>query len=134
METGGYKASGISLTKEDLYAQFHTKLGLAEGQIWNEYSMTELSSQFYTRGINNAHIGPPWLRFQIIHPETLKEVNEGEMGYLVLYDLANIDSVCAIQTQDFAIREGRGFLLIGRDPGALPRGCSRMLNNTPTGD
>jgi len=128
METGGYKGTNKSLTKEQLYALFFQYLGLAEEDIWNEYSMTELSSQFYTRGIGTPHQGPYWTRIKVINPETLQSVQPGEMGYLVIYDLANYDSCLAIMTQDLAIyHDQRSFTLIGRDPSALPRGCSRSL-------
>jgi len=128
METGGYKGTQKSLTKEELYKLFTLYLGIQQNDIWNEYSMTELSSQFYTRGIQAPHRGPAWTRIKVIDPETLLPVNVGEMGYLVIYDLANYDSCLAIMTQDLAIyHDARSFTLIGRDPSALPRGCSRSL-------
>ena len=126
LETGGYKGSEKSLTKEELYQKFQIYLGIKSDQIWNEYSMTELSSQFYTNGIGNPHIGPPWAPIKVINPETNLPVETGELGYLVIYDLANVDSVVGIRTQDFAIYHNpNSFTLIGRDPSALPRGCSR---------
>lgn len=128
LETGGYKGTSRSLTKEKLYQKFHTHLGIPADQIWNEYSMTELSSQFYTRGLGNPHTAPPWTSIKVIHPETNLPVKPGEIGYLIIYDLANIDSVMAIRTQDLAIfHDSQSFTLIGRDPSALPRGCSRSL-------
>jgi len=128
METGGYKGTNKSLTKEELYHQFSKYLGLEEKDIWNEYSMTELSSQFYTKGIGAPHKGPAWTRIKVISPETMQPVKSGEMGYLVIYDLANYDSCLAIMTQDLAIyHDERSFTLIGRDSSALPRGCSRSL-------
>jgi hypothetical protein len=39
-------------------------------------------------------------------------------------DLANVDSVLALQTLDRAERAARGFRLIGRLPRTEPRGCS----------
>ncbi len=128
METGGYKGTDKSFTKEELYRLFTQYLGLNENDTWNEYSMTELSSQFYTRGIGAPHKGPAWTLVKVIDPETLQPVEPGEMGYLVIYDLANYDSCLAIMTQDLAIyHDERSFTLIGRDPSALPRGCSRSL-------
>jgi hypothetical protein len=128
LETGGYKGSNRSLTKEQLYQKFQIHLGIPTDQIWNEYSMTELSSQFYTKGLGNPHIAPPWTHIKVIHPETNLPVKPSEIGYLVIYDLANIDSVIAIRTQDLAIfHDSQSFTLIGRDPSALPRGCSRSL-------
>lgn len=128
LETGGYKGTERSLSKEELYLLFEQNLKIAESNIWNEYSMTELSSQFYTSGIGAPHIGPPSTRIKVIHPENGEQVGVGEMGYLVIYDLANVESCLAIRTQDLAIyHDPQSFTLIGRDPSALPRGCSRAL-------
>ena len=50
-----------------------------------------------------------------------------------LFDLANLGSVLAIQTQDLAVaREDGTFELLGRDPAALPRGCSRAADEMLT--
>jgi hypothetical protein len=128
IETGGYKGTRRSLPKEDLYALFGDKLGLPPEAVWNEYGMTELSSQFYTRGLGRPHRGAPWVRSLVIDPETNEEVRDGETGVLRIWDLANIGSCCVLQTRDLAIRRGRDFELLGRDPAALPRGCSRAAD------
>jgi len=128
METGGYKGAEKTFTKAELYARFSQSLGLASDAILNEYSMTELSSQWYARGLGQPHHGPEWARALVIDPETDREVSDGERGMLRLIDLANLGSVLAIQTQDLAIRRGAGFELIGRDPAAIPRGCSRSAD------
>jgi acyl-coenzyme A synthetase/AMP-(fatty) acid ligase len=128
METGGYKGSGRDIPKTELYAMFGKYLAMEADQILNEYGMTELSSQCYTRGLNRPHDAPPWLRALVIDPETGKEVAIGEKGILQLFDLANLGSSLAIETQDLAIREEHGFTLLGRDPAALPRGCSRAAD------
>ena len=127
-ETGGYKGSGRSLTKLELYEMFQQRLGLEEANIINEYGMTELSSQCYTRGLGRPHSAPPWVRAIAIDPATGFEVADGETGVLRIYDLANLGSVFAIQTRDFAVRRGADFELLGRDPAALPRGCSRSAD------
>jgi hypothetical protein len=128
METGGYKGSSREIPKPELYAMFGESLGLVPDDIINEYSMTELSSQFYTRGLGRAHEGGPWVRAIVINPETGNEAAVGETGVLRIFDLANLGSVLAIETQDLAIRRECGFELLGRDPGALPRGCSRVAD------
>jgi hypothetical protein len=43
-------------------------------------------------------------------------------------DLANVDSVCAIQTSDLARSVGDGVVVLGRAPGAVARGCSLTLD------
>lgn len=128
METGGFKGSSRDIPKRELYQQFREFLDLEPDAVLNEYGMTELSSQFYTRGLNRPHEGPPWLRAVVFDPETGEEVGVGEAGVLRIFDLANLGSVLALETQDLAIRRERGFELLGRDPGALPRGCSRRAD------
>lgn len=128
METGGYKGSGREIPKAELYERFRECLGLALEDVVNEYGMTELSSQFYTRGLGRPHDSGPWVRAVVFDPETGGEVPEGAMGALRIYDLANLGSVLAIETQDLAIRRGSAFELIGRDPAAIPRGCSRAAD------
>lgn len=128
METGGYKGTRRDLPKADLYALFTDKLGLPADAVWNEYGMTELSSQFYTFGLGRPHHGAPWVRALVLNPETNEEVQEGETGVLRICDLANVGSCCVLQTRDLAVRRGDGFELLGRDPAALPRGCSRAAD------
>jgi hypothetical protein len=97
--------------------------------------MSELSSQAYDRrpaaafGIRTVRSifrFPPWARARVISPETGDEVNEGGTGLLQIFDLANVFSVAAIQTEDLATKRGNGFELLGRGIMAEPRGCSLM--------
>ena len=128
-ETGGYKGSGRELSKSELYTQFHVRLGLPADMIWNEYGMTELSSQCYARGLGTPHRTPPWMRALVIDPESGHEAAPGAIGALRLIDLANVGSVLGVQTQDLARQiDGEQFELLGRDPAALPRGCSRAAD------
>jgi hypothetical protein len=128
METGGYKGSGRDISRGELYAMISDKLGIAPQDIFNEYGMTELSSQFYARGPHGRHHGPPWARAIVADPVTLQEVDEGATGIVLVYDAANAGSVVGIRTQDLAIKRGEAFELLGRDPAALPRGCSRAAD------
>jgi hypothetical protein len=104
------------------------RLGIAPQDVFNEYGMTELSSQFYARGTHGVHRGPPWARAIVADPVTLQEVGEGGIGIVLVYDAANVGSVVGIRTQDLAIKRGDAFELLGRDPAALPRGCSRAAD------
>ena len=40
--------------------------------------MTELSSQFYSRGLNQAHQGPSWTRTRVIDPITNTDAKPGQ--------------------------------------------------------
>jgi hypothetical protein len=150
METGGYKNRSRVLPKAELHALIADRLGLGRGQIICEYGMSELSSQAYDSPREyqaptsldaddpepagsetgapdgRAFHFPPWARVQIISPETGCEASEGETGLIRIFDLANVFSVAAIQTEDLGVRRGDGFELIGRAQLAEPRGCSLM--------
>lgn len=136
LETGGYKGRSRSLPKAELHALLTERLGVPASHIICEYGMSELSSQAYNAARLTAEVQrqnpdrvfhfPPWARVQVISPETGREVGEGETGLLRVFDLANVFSVLAIQTEDLAVRCGDGFELIGRAQFAEPRGCSLM--------
>jgi hypothetical protein len=125
METGGYKNRSRVLPKEALHALITERLGVPRENIICEYSMSELSSQAYEQEVRSFQF-PPWARVQIISPETGHEVTDGETGLIRIFDLANVFSVAAIQTEDLGIRRGNGFELMGRAQLAEPRGCSLM--------
>ncbi len=129
VETGGFKGSGREISKGRLYWELSERFAVPQASIWNEYGMTELSSQFYASGTGQPHCAPPWVRFLVIDPRTGQEAPRGEVGLLRIYDLANLWSVLGVQTQDLAIAEDdESFLLLGRDLAALPRGCSRAVD------
>jgi hypothetical protein len=147
LETGGYKGQSREVPKVELHALITKHLGIVSQNIVTEYGMSELSSQAYDRvagevqGQPNAspaypptHLPtyhfPPWCRAQVISPETGREVSEGETGLLRIFDLANVRSVLAIQTEDLAVKRSDGFELVGRATQAEPRGCSLMSLNT----
>jgi hypothetical protein len=84
--------------------------------------MTELSSQLWSTG--STYVEPPWARVIPVDPETLVPVKDGEVGIARIEDLLNVDSAFAIVTADRVRRVEGGFELLGRAPGASPRGCS----------
>jgi Acyl-protein synthetase, LuxE len=124
LETGGYKGRSRALPKAELHGLIGEWLGISGEQIVCEYGMSELSSQAYDGFGQRIFRFPPWARVQIISPETGREVAEGETGLIRVFDLANVYSVMAIQTEDLGVRRGDGFELIGRAAMAEPRGCS----------
>lgn len=135
METGGFKGRVRDLSRQELYESFTTRLGIPAARCLSEYSMTELSSQTYSDQLwagNDAtgrFYGPPWLKIQIVDPLTLKPgPKAGEAGLIRFIDLANVDSVMAVQTSDRGILyEDGGLELLGRAPDAELRGCSLTI-------
>lgn len=129
LETGGYKGRSRVVPKEELHRMIAKMFAVPASEIVCEYGMSELSSQAYSTGCagaGGAFQFPPWARAQVISPESGKEVSEGEAGLLRVFDLANVGSVLAIQTEDVAVRRGTGFELLGRATASEARGCSLM--------
>jgi hypothetical protein len=139
METGGYKGRVRELPRAELHARISERLGVPDEAIVCEYGMCELGSQAYDRAVGAARVGeraagprprqfrfPPWARALVISPETGREVAVGETGLLRVWDLANVFSVLAVQTEDLAVRGEEGFELRGRARAAEPRGCSLL--------
>lgn len=82
-------------------------------------------AQHAARGTQHGlYAGPPWVRTVVVDPESLERLPPGAPGLLRHYDLANLDSVMAIQTDDLGIAHAEGFELLGRAAGAEARGCS----------
>jgi hypothetical protein len=132
LETGVYKGRSRVLTKAELHHLIERTLGIPRPHIICEYGMSELSSQAYDRQIGAcAESGrcfsfPPWAQVQIISPETGLEVEEGESGLIRVFDLANVYSVMAVQTEDLGIKRGNTFEWLGRSQHAESRGCSLL--------
>jgi hypothetical protein len=136
MQTGGYKGKSREVSADELRRAIVSALSVPDAMIASEYGMTELSSQAYD-GTVRASLGlddrcgppglyfsPPWMRVQAVDPVSLAEVAPGEIGIARITDLANVDSAVAIQTADQVRCLRGGFELLGRLPGATPRGCS----------
>lgn len=129
METGGFKGRARELPRERLYAWIHDRLGVPAERCVNQYGMTELASQFYDSvlrepGASRRKLAPAWTRVLLVDPESGKEVPDGEVGAIRIFDLANTGSVLAIATADLGRSRGDGFEVLGREEGAEARGCS----------
>ncbi len=154
MDTGGYKGRSREVPKDELYDLYTEVLGIPADHIVNEYGMTEMASQFYDDVLRNGYLSPtplqvggapsipaerstrggekaarrkappPWVRTLVVDPETLAPLPAGSTGLLRHYDLANLDSVMALQTADLGVADAHGFEIVGRAAGAEARGCS----------
>jgi hypothetical protein len=132
-DTGGFKGVQRGITSTELRDQYTACLGVPPDRAVNEYGMTEMLSQFYDAQLRNPALmsikqGPPWVRSAVVHPETLEPLPHGETGLLRHFDLANLFSVSALQTEDLARASAAGVELLGRAAGATPRGCSIAMD------
>ncbi|MGK4001043.1 acyl-protein synthetase [Sorangium sp. So ce1036] len=145
MQTGGFKGRSREVPAEDLRAAIARALGVPPAHVVGEYGMTELSSQLYegtlaaalaragapevgARAAPGLYLAPPWVRVTAVDPETLAPLPAGAVGLARVVDLANVDSAVAIQTADRVRVTEAGVELLGRAPGAPPRGCSIALD------
>ena len=121
MLTGGFKGKREDLSEDELLARLESVLGVSPAAVVPEYGMTELTSQAYGRPLTPMAS----LRFRVVHPETGAPCAPGEIGLVGCFDLLNLDWVSAILTSDLGSLDATGRLTLhGRQPGAVPRGCS----------
>lgn len=134
MQTGGFKGRSRTIEPRAMRAALAARYDVAESMTIAEYGMTELSSQMYETTLRAALYGEPggprrlrvpgWVRATVVDPETLAPATPGEVGILRIDDAANVDTACCIQTADLARAVEDGIEVLGRSPGATPRGCS----------
>jgi hypothetical protein len=137
MQTGGFKGKSREVEADQLRVELSRRYGIAEPWIVQEYGMTELCSQMYESTILDMQSGrqdgprrliaPGWMRITAVDPDTLSPVPRGDIGIARIDDVANLDSVCSIQTADRIRQVDDGFVLLGRAPGSVPRGCSLAM-------
>ena len=139
MQTGGYKGRSREVSAAELRRAVAKAFTVDERAVIAEYGMTELSSQFWEATLvddaagHGSFASPPWARVVPVDPETLAPVADGAIGIARIEDLANVDSAFAVLTQDRVRRSGTRFELLGRAPGAAPRGCSIALDEMLSG-
>ena len=131
MVTGGFKGRRVSVTPALLRAELQRLLPGA--RVVEEYGMTELSSQMWAPGPGEPLQLPPWLRVVPVDPASGLPVSRGS-GLLRFVDLANADTVLAIETRDMGrvLADGR-LVLEGRLPGSPARGCSLSVEEATLG-
>lgn len=132
LETGGFKGRSREVPRDALRAAIAERFGIPERAVLNQYGMTELGSQFYDSTLIDPtgprrKLAPPWTRVRCVDPDSGEDVPTGEVGVVVIHDLANTGSVAAIQTADLGrvipAVAGDGFDVLGRAEGAELRGC-----------
>ncbi|MBI2389331.1 MAG: acyl-protein synthetase [Deltaproteobacteria bacterium] len=131
MQTGGFKGRSRELSAEELRGLIASTFELPREEVVGEYGMTELTSQLWaTPEVGSTadrwlYRAPPWVRVTACDPATLQPLPLASRGIARIEDLGNVESAWAIQTADEVIvHEGGAVELLGRLPGATPRGCS----------
>lgn len=129
MVTGGFKGRRLAVGEADLAAALRAQLPGA--RLVGEYGMTELSSQLWAAGLGEPFVPPPWMRVVAVDPWTGAPAARGVLRFL---DLANVSSVCCIETRDIGEVDAEGRVTLhGRLAGDHPRGCSLSVEEALLG-
>jgi hypothetical protein len=145
METGGFKGATRSLPRVEFYRRIRAFFAVPDWAVVSEYGMTELASQGYHASFaqrvlqgsaddDQPLVFPPWCRVGTVDPDSLEVLPPGSRGLLRFWDLANVDSILAVQTADVGVVTPHGVLLEGRAPGSTPRGCSLAVDEILRGE
>jgi len=144
LETGGFKGKLRAVSRDELYRALSEVFGVPRVLCASEYGMCELGSQWYDANLadyfagrqprTSLLIGPHWARTLVVDPIGAQTLPKGESGLLAHYDLSNRGSVLAVLTSDVGRALDGGFELLGRFPGAPPKGCSIAMDSVLAGE
>lgn len=132
METGGMKGRREEITREDLHDRLMAGFGVRS--VHSEYGMTELLSQAYSQG-EGLFFSSPTMRIVLRDLyDPLAQPEPGQTGAINVIDLANIDTISFIATDDLG-REfpGGGFQVLGRLDNSDLRGCNLLVRDAHPG-
>jgi hypothetical protein len=126
METGGMKGRRKELTRTELHQVLKNAFSVAS--IHSEYGMTELLSQAYAKTDGQFYSGPA---MKVIIKDTTDPFStkqEGQHGLINVIDLANLDTLSFIATQDIGkVFHDGSFEVLGRLDASEIRGCNLMV-------
>jgi hypothetical protein len=138
MDTGGPKGQAVAMTPEQVIEAARRFFAIEPDLAINEYGMTELCSQLYDATRFNSKydlpadarikIAPPWMRVRAVDPITLQLVEDGQIGLLAYFDLANASSISAVLTEDLGLVANGCVKLLGRAEAADSRGCALAMD------
>ncbi|BAL22728.1 hypothetical protein [Azoarcus sp. KH32C] len=143
---GGYRGRFGELTQDDYYRLAAEVLGLPASHCVNVLGMAESATNYFDDTLRAAIRGthskrrratPPWARVAAVGLDDLQPLPPGEIGLLRHYDLANLPTVLAVQTDNLGYIEDDGhFQIVGRarvvDGKVTPLPSERVVG--PMGD
>lgn len=126
METGGMKGRRRELTRTELHSTL--KSAFAVDHIHSEYGMTELLSQGYAPQNGIFHPAPTLRAATREITDPFSPAERGKTGALNLMDLANLDTISFIATDDLGrIHPDGTFEVLGRMDASDVRGCNLLV-------
>ncbi|MBX2875369.1 MAG: acyl transferase [Saprospiraceae bacterium] len=126
METGGMKGRRKEITREELHQTLYSAFQLQ--QIHSEYGMTELLSQGYSKGAGLFYPSPTMRVVGRDITDPLSPQKLGQTAALNIVDLANINTISFIATDDIGqVYPDHSFRVMGRLDDSDIRGCNLMV-------
>ena len=126
METGGMKGRRREITRAELHEILCT--GLNVERIHSEYGATELFSQSYSTGNGVFRPSPTLRAFTREVTDPLRLRDDARTGVLNLIDLANVDTVSFLATDDLGrVHSDGSFEVLGRMDASDVRGCNLLV-------
>lgn len=128
METGGMKGRRRELTREELHAELQQAFELSA--VHSEYGMTELLSQAYAPSAGLFHPAPTLRVLPRELTDPLAAAEFGKTAALNLIDLANLDTISFIASDDLGrVYEDGSFEVLGRMDHSDVRGCNLLFRD-----
>lgn len=122
---GGYRGRFGEVTRADYYRMVEQHLGVPWTHCVNILGMGEAGTNHCDNVLRDCITGrdsgirhkmpPPWVRIRAVSVEDLSLLPPGEVGLLRHYDLTNLPTVVAVQSDNLGFTDGaRGFEIVGR--------------------
>ncbi|NJC28115.1 acyl transferase [Neolewinella antarctica] len=126
METGGMKGRRKEMTRGALHGTLRRAFRVS--QIHSEYGMTELLSQAYAPA-DGVFLPAPTMRVTVRDvTDPLTNLPCGRNGALNVTDLANLDTISFIATDDLGrVHADGSFEVLGRMDASDVRGCNLLV-------
>lgn len=122
---GGYRGKFGELTQQDYLALAYQVLGIPASYCVNVLGMAESATNFFDDTLRGAVAGaaqaprmrpcPPWTRTVAVSLDDLSPLPPGQVGLLRHYDVVNLPTVLAVQTDNLGYTDAAGnFQIVGR--------------------
>ena len=121
---GGYRGRFGEVTRDDYHTMCEETLSVPASHCVNILGMAESATNYFDDSLRSCMLDmtgarrkmpPPWTRVAAISPDTGKMLPPGKVGLLAHWDLANLPTVLAVQTDNLGATDERGgFEIIGR--------------------
>lgn len=123
---GGYRGRFGELTQADYFRLAEDILGIPETHCVNVLGMAETATNYFDSCLRDTVLGitthterlrstPPWTRVQAVSLDGLHPLPHGQVGLLRHFDVVNLPTVIAVQTDNLGYTDpSGGFQIVGR--------------------